>query len=245
MPGVRNGTRGGKREKRRKAIYVANLEAGRWTEVRPSTSSRFYTFTYDEQSSSSSAAPSSAVPSAAPSSAPPTPVDTQVETSALTGIPIAIDFHRVLDGGSVDGFIPAENVRAVAALIAAGFIPWILSYIGTAGPDSSRRRQALEHSRRKLARQLGLSEDLPSEPVSSKIFAYVCDRKLFNNRLQCGGKAEQLEHFDTQILLDDNKHICAEAAEWGQHAYIVPDLDFPRVVEEVLYDARRGLFSQL
>ena len=134
-------------------------------------------------------------------------------------------------------------MRSVSALIAAGFVPWILSYIGHGGPDSDRRRKALEKARRYLAKQLGLSSDLPSEPVPGKVFAFVCERKLFHPRFQCGGKAEQLEHFDTQILLDDSKEICEEAAARGQLAYRVPRLDFPPVVDEVISDLQRGTLN--
>ena len=230
MPEIRNGNCAGKGEKRRVNIFTANLEEERWTlsDIRPSKSIRCYNWNFED---------SGQPPSSSSIAAPP------VETLALTGIPIAIDFHRVFGDGSLDGFIPTENVRAYAAFIAAGFVPWILSYIGHGGRESDRRRKALEQARRYLAKQLGLSSDLPSKPIPGNLFAFVCERKLFHPRLQCGGKAEQLEHFDTQILLDDSKEICEEAAAWGQLAYRVPRLDFPRVVDEVISNLHRGTLN--
>ena len=175
MPGERNGSRGGKREKRRVRLISANLETERWTlsDIRPSKSVRCYRFETEAGAAQQGASSSSTLP--LPLATPPAPsaAAVSVERYASELIPIAIDFHNTLDDGGVDGYIPSEHVRSVSALIAAGFLPWILSYIGTNGQDSDHRRKRLEVARRFLAKQLGYATDCGSEPVAGKIFAHV------------------------------------------------------------------------
>ena len=238
MPGIRNGNRGGEREKRRQRLFAANLESDEWalTSLRPSKSTRCYQF--DVQTEATSTARSSSSSHAAPHL-----LAAAVEQQALSPIPIAMDFHNVLDGGSADGFIPSEHVRSVSLLISAGFVPWILSYIGNSGPDSQRRRFKLEKARRYLAKQLQYPTDCPAEPTQGKVFAYVCERKLYSDRYRAGGKAEQLQRFGTDILLDDNSSICNEAEAWGYVAYQVKDQKFVHVVEQLVEDHRCGILS--
>ena len=241
MPGDRNGNRGGKREKRRVRQIARNLESEDWTlaSVRPSKSTRCYKFVVHP---AESAVPSTSSSSVAPSVAPhllPVPV----EQLALSTTPIAVDFHNVLDGGSVDGFIPTEHVLAYSRLIAAGFVPWILSYIGNSGPASQTRRFALERARRYLAKQLGYPTECPLEPTVGKVFAYICERKLYNARFQSGGKAEQLLHFSTEIIVDDNASICDEAASWGFVTYQVKHQNFCGAVDNIIEDNRSGILD--
>ena len=244
MPGEHNGSRGGKREKRRLRLFSANLESERWTlsDIRPSKSIRCYRFETEvgaaQQRASSSSTSHTAV--LLPLSPPPAPfpeaVSVERYVSELT--PIALDFHNCLDDGRVDGYIPAKHVRAVRALIAASFVPCILSYIGNDGQDSEHRRTRLEVARRSLANLLGYTTDCGSEPVAGKIFAHVCNRRLFSERWQSGGKAECLVRFGTDILLDDNRAICREVTEWGLLAYNVPHQNFSDIVAQVIEDSR-------
>jgi len=179
---------------------------------------------------------------AAPSSAPHL-LSAPVEQLALSPIPVAVDFHNVLDGGSVDGFIPSEHVRSFSQLIAAGFVPWILSFIGHSGPASQDRRFALERARRYLAKQLGYPTECPLEPTAGRVFAYICERKLYNSRLRSGGKAEQLSRYSTEILVDDNASICDEAVSWGFVTYQVKHQNFCKAVDDIVADNRAGRLS--
>ena len=85
--------------------------------------------------------------------------------------------------------------------------------------------------------------DGPSQREAKSSRKY-CDRKLFSKRDQFGGKVEQPQRFDTHILIDDNKSICKDAAEWGQLAYHVPHLDFPRAVAQVIRDSNGPALTQ-
>ena len=123
-------------------------------------------------------------------------------------------------------------------------MPWILSYIGTNGQDSEHRRTRLEVARRFLAKQFGYATDCGSEPVAGKIFAHVCNRRLYNERWQSGGKAECLVRFGTGILLDDNRAICREATEWGILAYNVPRQKFSDIVAQVIEESRSPELEQ-
>ena len=236
MPGVRNGNRGGEREKRRVRLFTRNLECEEWTldSIRPSKSTRCYKF--DVQP----AGP--ALPSSSSScSATPHPLAASVEQLAPSPIPVAVDFHNVLDGWSLDGFFPSEHVRSISQLIAAGFVPWILCFIVHSDPAGQSRRFALERARRYLAKQLGYPTDCPTEPTAGKVFAYICERKLYNRRLQSGGKAEQLVRYSTEILVDDNASICDEATAWGCVAYQVERQKFCHVVDNIVEDDRTGI----
>lgn len=218
-------------------LFTHNLENEEWTldSIRPSKSIRCYKFVQPAETALPSSSSSSAAPQ--PLAAPP------VEQLALTPFPVAVDFHNVLDGGSLDGRIPQEHVRSIEQLIAAGFVPWILACIDHSGPASQSRRVALEKARRYLARQLCYPTDCPSEPTAGRVFACICERKLYNNRLQTGGKAEQLERYSTEVLVDGSASICDEVTAWGYVAYQVERQNFCHVVNNIIADNRTGILN--
>ena len=108
MPGIRNGARGEEREKRRVRLFTRNLESEEWTldSIRPSKSIRCYKF--DVQPAEPALPSSSSSCSASPQT-----LAASVEQLAPSPIPVAVDFHNVLDGGSRDGCIPSEHVLSI------------------------------------------------------------------------------------------------------------------------------------
>ena len=75
------------------------------------------------------------------------------------GIPIALDLHNVVDQGlpfDPQRPIPDSSIAAIRKLREFRFIPWILTFIGTQGPQSQQRRVRAEASREYIASRLGL-----------------------------------------------------------------------------------------
>jgi len=119
---------------------------------------------------------------------------------------VAIDWHGVLDTpAGLSSTLPvcARNVAAVRDLRNAGYVPWILSFIGTGGPLSHQRTLALRSARAYLAGRLGLSAEWPEGPSRHAIYCLIVSARVGEQ-----GKVSALERFNCGILIDDRQVIC-------------------------------------
>ena len=133
------------------------------------------------------------------------------------GIPIALDLHNVVDQGvpwNPWRPIPYSSIAAIRKLREFRFIPWILTFIGTQGPQSQQRRVRAEASREYIASRLGLELAKGSWPRPEGIFLKVTDFKT-----GVGGKAHFCGRLRTFILLDDNFEICQDCESCGILAF--------------------------
>ena len=135
------------------------------------------------------------------------------------GIPIALDLHNVVDQGlpfDPQRPIPDSSIAAVRKLLEFRFIPWILTFIGTQGPQSQQRRIRAEASREYIASRLGLDLEKGSHPRPNGIFLKVTDFKT-----GVGGKAHYCGQLRTFVLLDDSFEICQDCESCGVLAFQV------------------------
>ena len=133
--------------------------------------------------------------------------------------PIALDLHGVVDQGvrwNPDRPVPDSSIAAIRKLREFRFIPWILTWIGTQGPESNRRRERAVATREYIASQLGLDQDPGTEPHPDRIFLKISDF-----RTGVRGKARFCSELGTFLLLDDNFSICADCESCGILAFQV------------------------
>ena len=205
--------RGGSRERRRIAAIQRRLDAGedpysfdsrtvrKYPELfspflGPAGRAAFGLAPRSPRDSSETRTPSR---SRSPAPLPPTPV---------TRGPIALDLHNVLDQGRTFNParpVPDSTIAAIRKLREFRFVPWILTWIGSQGPQSSERRRNAEWSREYIASQLGLEFPKGSHPRPEGIFLKICD---FKTGIQ--GKAHFCQHLSTFLILDDNFEICKD-----------------------------------
>ena len=198
---------------------------------------------------------------------------------------VALDLHNTLDDGSHKGTIPPAHVEALSKLLefrsdlivgkeqnsVATFHPWICSYIGRSldkGPaeqaESQRKRSQAAATQLWLAKKVGLNPRKVVKPTEGHLFLEIVDRKQWSSHHtgELNGKCANLIHHGTQILVDDNLHICQECAAGGILPYHIrtkphykrfknADLasagiyhtsvsSFPEAVEAIIEDVNSG-----
>ena len=130
---------------------------------------------------------------------------------------IALDLHGVLDQGlryNPHRPVPDSTIAAIHKLREFRFVPWILSWIGTQGANSSKRRGQAQRTREYIASQLGLDLSPGSEPHPDRIFLKISDFRTGEQ-----GKAHFCGQLGTFILLDDNPEICQDCESCGVLAF--------------------------
>ena len=175
--------RGGSRERRRKAAIVRRLDSGESPDLfdqrtrdkypelfAPYLGRRVAALLRSSRSVSRTASRSR-------TSSPTRDVSPSISPSPpRPGIPIALDLHKVLDQGlpfDPQRPIPDSSIAAVRKLLEFRFVPWILTFIGTQGPQSQQRRVRAEASREYIASRLGLELAKGSHPRPNGIFLKV------------------------------------------------------------------------
>ena len=218
--------RGGSRERRRKEAIVRRLESGespadfdqktrdKYPELfAPYLGRRVAALLRSSRSPSRSRSRSTSVTrdlSPSESLAPPPPYPRAQRL-------IALDLHNVVDQGvpfDPRRPIPDSSIAAVRKLLDFRFVPWILTWIGSQGPQSQQRRVQAEASREYIASRLGLVVTKGSHPRPNGIFLKVTDFKT-----GVGGKAHFCGQLRTFTLIDDNFEICQDCESCGILAF--------------------------
>ena len=218
--------RGGSRERRRQEAIVRRLESGespsdfeqktrdKYPELfAPYLGRRVAALLRSSRSPSRSRSRSASVTRSVSCSEPPVPPLPIPGTQRH----IALDLHNVVDQGvpfHPQRPIPDSSIAAIRKLLEFRFVPWILTWIGSQGPQSHQRRVQAEASREYIASQLGLELERGSHPRPNGIFLKVTDFKT-----GVGGKAHFCGQLRTFLILDDNFEICQDCESCGILAF--------------------------